>query len=196
MCTYPMQENLGSHFLPLCRSVNQWWKNIKVQSEKGLTVPAADAEGNIGLSSQNSTNFEAGCCWVFFFTLSHFPLEIIYLRLIFSLKFFPEQGRVNWSVILECFTRVDQNFISLLWPILRQSSRLFLKLNPKLLQGILQLNWQHCIRLQFSYWCQHGACQSPLAPAAFFCQKTAIYNYGSEEGCMIGVLVGHTGWKP
>lgn len=31
-CTYPMQENFGSHFLPQCRSVNQWRKNIKVQS--------------------------------------------------------------------------------------------------------------------------------------------------------------------
>lgn len=83
----------------------------------------------------------------------------------FSLKIFPEQGKDNWSVILECFTRGDQNFISLLWPILRQSSRLFLKLSPKLVQGLMQLNWQHCIRLQFSNWCQHEACQSPLAPA-------------------------------
>lgn len=33
-------------------------KNIKVQSHKGLTIPADDAVGDIGLSSQNSTNFD------------------------------------------------------------------------------------------------------------------------------------------
>lgn len=109
--------------------------------------------------------FWSSCCWVSFFSLSHFPLEIAYLRMTFSLKVFPEQGKDNWSVIPACFTRGDQNFISLLWPILRQTSRLFLRLNPKLVQGLMQLNWQHCIRLQFSNWCQREACQSPLAPA-------------------------------
>lgn len=134
--------------------------------------------------------------WASFFSLPHFPWEITYLRLILSLKVFPEQGNDNGSVILECFTRGDQHFISLLCPILRQSSRLFLKLNPKLVQGILQLNWQHCVRLQFSHWRQEGTCQSPLASAVIVLKTLQSVTMALKKGCRIGVLVGQTGWKP